>query len=169
MQQEAAALSRASGYGGLTRLPSAEGEHQQWQFARMGAYAFLIETHTQFQPSHASAVSEATLVWPGLLSVLERPIPLSGHVTDQRTGAPLTATIELPNVAFSNGESNASGGAYGAYHMFLPPGTYDVRFTAPGYQPFTAQITVTGTSATVLDVQLAPTEPSAPQNLRIVG
>ena len=34
MQQEAAALSVASGYGGHTRVPSAEGEHQQWQFAQ---------------------------------------------------------------------------------------------------------------------------------------
>jgi hypothetical protein len=169
MQQEAAAISSASGYGGSTRLPSAEGEHQQWQFARMGAYAFLIETHTQFQPSYASAVSEATLVWPGILSVLERRIPVSGHVTDQRTGAPLAATIDLPNVAFSNGESNASGGAYGSYHLFVPPGTYDVRFSAPGYQPVTAQVTVTNTSAIVLDVALSPIEPNAPQNLRIVG
>ena len=56
MQQEAAALSVASGYGGHTRVPSAEGEHQQWQFARLGAYAFLIETHTEFQPSYASAL-----------------------------------------------------------------------------------------------------------------
>ena len=140
MQQEAAALSTASGYGGSTRLPSAEGEHPQWQFARMGAYAFLIETHTQFQPSYSSAVSEATLVWPGILSVLERPIPISGHVTDARTGAPLTATIELPNVTFPNGEGNASGGAYGAYHLFLPPGTYDVSFSAPGYLPSVNQL-----------------------------
>ena len=62
---------------------------------RMGAYAFLIETHTEFQPSYTSAVNEATLVWPGILSVLERPIPVSGHVTDARTGAPLAANIEL--------------------------------------------------------------------------
>ena len=171
MQQEATALSQASGYGGSTRLPSAEGEHPEWQFARMGAYAFLIETHTQFQPSYASAVSEATQVWPGILSVLERPIPVSGHVTDGRTGAPVAANIEVLNVTFPNGEVNASGGAYGAYHLFLPPGTYDVSFTVPGYAPSINRLTVTTSSATVLDVQLTPiaTEPSPPQNLRIVS
>ena len=171
MQQEAAALSRASGYDGSTRLPSADGEHPQWQFARMGAYAFLIETHTQFQPSYASAVAEATQVWPGILSVLERPISVSGHVTDDRTGAPMAATIELSNVTFSNGEGNASGGAFGAYHIFLPPGTYDVRVSAPGYAPFTGQVTVTGSSATGLNVALTPLqplEPPAPRNFRIV-
>lgn len=169
MQQEATALSLASGYGGSTRLPSADGEHQEWQFARMGAYAFLIETHTQFQPSYDSAVSEATLVWPGILSVLERPITITGHVTDVRTGAPLSASIELLNVTFSNAEVNASGGAYGTYHMFLPPGTYDIRFSAPGYTPTISRVTVTATSITVMDVPLTPLEPAPPQNLRIVG
>ena len=136
----------------------------------MGAFAFLIETHTQFQPSYTSAVSEATLVWPGILSVLERPIPISGHVTDARTGAPLTAAVELLNVTLSNGEGQTSGGAYGAYHLFLPPGTYDVRFSATGYVPSVNQLTVTPTSATVMDVALTPisTEPTAPRNLRIL-
>jgi Carboxypeptidase regulatory-like domain len=163
-------LSQASGYGGLTRLPSAEGEHPEWQFAKMGAYAFLIETHTQFQPSYTSAVNEANLVWPGILSVLERPVSLSGHVTDAGTGTPLTATIELPNLTFANGESNSSGGSYGAYHMFLPPGTYDVRFSAAGYLPAVRQVTVTTASAVVANVQLtsATLPPSAPQNVRII-
>ena len=88
--------------------------------------------------------------------MLDRPIPVSGHVTDARTGAPLTASLELLNVTFSNGEANASGGAYGAYHFFLPPGTYDIRFSAPGYAPAINRVTVTATSATVVDVQLTP-------------
>ncbi|HEY7500099.1 MAG TPA: M14 family zinc carboxypeptidase [Vicinamibacterales bacterium] len=168
MQQEAAALSRASGYGGATRLPSAEGEHPQWQFANLGAYAFLIETHTEFQPTYASAVSEAALVWPGVLTVIERPISVSGHVTDAVSGVPLSAQIELLNVAFTNGERNSSGGPFGSYHMFLPPGTYDVRFSAPGYQPVTRQVSVTSTSSIVMDVQLPGIPPEAPRNLRLV-
>ncbi len=154
MQQQAAALSVASGYGGHTRLPSAEGEHQQWQFARLGAYAFLIETHTEFQPSYASALTEAATVWPGILSVLERPISVSGHVTDAVTGAPLVARLDLPGVAFANGETNSSGGAFGSYHLFLPPGTYDVRFSRDGYAPVTSRVTVTDASADTLDVQM---------------
>ena len=156
MQQQAAALSVASGYGGHTRVPSAEGEHPQWQFATLGAYAFLIETHTEFQPSYASALNEAATVWPGILSVLERPISVSGHVTDAVTGAPLAAKVELPGVAFSQGETNSSGGAYGWYHMFLPPGTYNVRFSRDGYAPVVSSVTVTDFSATTLDVQLTP-------------
>ena len=38
--------------------------------------------------------------------------------------------------------------------MFLPPGTYDVRFSRAGYAPVVSRVTVDATSATVLDVQL---------------
>ena len=156
MEQEATALSEASGYGGLTREPSAEGEHYEWQFAQMGAYAFLIETGTEFQPPYESALDEAALVWPGILKVLERPISVSGHVTDLATGAPLSAKIEILNVAFSQGETNFSGGPRGTYHMFVPPGTYDVRFSAIGYSPVVSRVTVTATSSTVRDIQMSP-------------
>jgi carboxypeptidase T len=159
MQQEASKLSQASGYGGATRLPSAEGENFEWQFAKMGTYAFLIETHTEFQPAYESALAEAEQMWPGILSVLERPISISGHVTDATTGAPLSARIELLNVTFANGETNSSGGLYGAYHVFAPPGTYTVRFSAPGYASSTSTVIVTPTSATVVDKQLSPVVP----------
>jgi hypothetical protein len=154
MRQEAIALSQASGYGGAVRLPSAEGEHYEWQFAKMGTYAFLIETHSEFQPPYDSAVAEAAQLWPGILSVLARPISISGHVTDATTGNPVAARIEILNVAFSNGETNGSGGPFGSYHMFLPSGTYDVRFSATGYAPAVHRVSVTA-APTILDVQLS--------------
>src|SRR5213596_2190096 len=162
MLQEATAISQASGYGGATRLPSAEGEHQEWEFAQMGAYAFLIETHTQFQPPYDSALAEAAMVWPGILSVIERPISISGHVTDAVTGAALEARIELLNVTFPNGETNSSGGRYGRYHMFLPPGTYDVRFSKAGYVSVVRTVSVTSSSASVMDIRLAPPDTTPP-------
>lgn len=156
MRSEATALSLASGYGGTTRVPSAEGEHPQWQFATLGAYAFLIETQTEFQPPYAGALSEAALVWPGILRVLERPITVRGHVTDANTGTPLAARIDITNVAFPNGETNSSGGAFGSFHMFLPPGTYTVRFTRDGYAPLVSTVIVDASSALTLDVALSP-------------
>jgi hypothetical protein len=75
-------------------------------------------------------------------------------VTDAATGAPLAATIELANVTFTNGETNASGGRFGAYHMFLPPGSYKVRFSRPGYATVVAPVTVGAASSTTLDVPM---------------
>ena len=165
MRQEAAALSTASGYGGLTRTPSAEGEHQEWQFARMGAWAFLIETHTQFQPPYASAVAESDRVWPGILAALHRAIPLAGHVVDGVTRTPLAAKIELLNVNFTQGETNSSGGTHGAYHVFAPAGLYDVRFSAPGYLPVTAHVSLSATTGATMDVQLFPAPPPPPEQV----
>ena len=167
-------LSQASGYGGHTREPSAEGEHYEWQFAQMGAYAFLIETGTEFQPPYQSALAEAALVWPGILAVLEREISVRGHVKDVVTGAPLAAKIEILNVAFSQGETNASGGAYGAYHMFLPAGTYNLRFSAAGYIPVVRTVSVTDcvpagqNCSTVAEIQMARegTPPPPPPRVR---
>ncbi|HMB71176.1 MAG TPA: M14 family zinc carboxypeptidase, partial [bacterium] len=80
LQSEAQILSNQAGYGSI-RAPSADGEHYEWQLGPRGAYAFLMETHTTFQPSFASAIAEAQQVWPATLWMLERAIPLQGHVT----------------------------------------------------------------------------------------
>jgi len=65
LEAKAIALSTAAGYEGDHRPPTADGEHYQWQFGKMGALAFLMETHTSFQPTYAEALAEAALVWPG--------------------------------------------------------------------------------------------------------
>jgi len=154
LQSEAVQLSTASGYGGSVRGPSAEGENYEWQLWTNGSYANLIETHSQFQPSYASAQTEAALVWPGALWMLERPIPLSGHVTDSIIGQPLEATIDLIGVTFPNGEEFKSESSFGRYHLFLPAGSYTVEFSAPNYISKSHQVTITPDSAEILDIPL---------------
>ncbi len=161
LRNQAVGLSNASGYG-ATRGPSADGEHYQWQLAQMGSWSFLIETANEFQPSFNSAKQESNRVWPGILHALERPISLSGHVTNALTGDPLEADIELLNVNFRKGESNGSGGPFGRYHIFAPPDTYDVEFSAAGYQTEMRTVTIaSNTTAEMLNVQLQP-ESSVP-------
>jgi len=155
MQLEAVALSNASGYGGARRSPSAEGEHEEWQWAKHGAHAFLIETHTQFQPSYESALAEAALVFPGALWLLERPIPLTGHVTDTVTGEPVDALITYQGVRFRNEETNRSSGPFGRYHAFLPPGSYTVKFSAEGYVAQSHPVVITENEESVLEVGLS--------------
>ncbi|MCA9278510.1 MAG: carboxypeptidase regulatory-like domain-containing protein [Phycisphaeraceae bacterium] len=152
---EASAISVAHGYG-MTRPPSAEGEHYEWQFSHFGANAYLTETGTQFQPAYASGIVEAESVWGGTKLVLQRPISVFGHVTDAVTGLPVEATVSLVGVNFPNGETNSSGGMFGQYFWTLPTGNYTLQYSAPCYQTTTRTLSVTGSSAQTIDVQLQP-------------
>src|SRR5262249_5192640 len=133
--QEAAGIASASGYAGATRAPSAEGEEEEEQLAHRGSHAFLTEIGTAFQPTYASAQSEAALVWGGTSWLMNPPIPITGHVTSAATGQPLVAAITYTGINYLNGEANSSRGPFGRYHAFLPPGPYTLNFTAAGYQP----------------------------------
>ena len=132
LRSEAQALATASTYNANAQLPPATGWQYQNAPARFGSLSFLIEVHTSFQPSFASALVEIDRVWPGVLWMFERPISLSGHVTDASTGLPLAADVDF-GLAYTNGETNTSGGAFGRYQMFLPAGSYTATFSAPGY------------------------------------
>jgi hypothetical protein len=160
LQAEAVALSEASGYGGAVRLPSAEGEQYEWQLAASGAFAFLTETATTFQPLHSTALAEAALTWPGTRHWLLRPITLSGHVTDACTGLPLQASLEVAGLDFGTGETLGSGGPLGRYHLFLPDGNWTLAFSAPGYAPAVFPLAVSVGGGQVADVALIPLAPA---------
>jgi hypothetical protein len=155
-QSEAQILSNQAGYGAI-RAPSADGEHYEWQLGPRGAFAFLMETHTTFQPAFSSAVAEAQQVWPATLWMLQRAIPLQGHVTDAVTGDPVEAEIAFQGIVFANGEANFSDPATGRYAAFVPGGTYDVVASAPGYvTQIVAGVTVIAGAGTVQDIALQP-------------
>jgi len=162
---EAVALSTAAGYYGSVRAPSAEGEEYQWQIWGNGTYANLMETHTSFQPSYSSALSESAKVFPGTIWMLERPISVSGHIVDSITGEALVGAIEIEGVSFLNDEKFMNDPNFGRYHLFLPTGVYNLKFEHDGYHSQTHEVTVTTTSEEILDVELvrlnnAPDKPS---------
>lgn len=153
-EAQAIALSTAAGYGNDARPPSADGEHQHWHSGRQGAFAFLIETAVAFQPPYADATAESAQVQGAIDWMLQHEVSLSGHVTSACGGLPLDAAITLLGPSLTPGEVNRSGGRFGRWHLNAPPGTYDLEFSAPGYQTEQVQVTVQAGSPTVLDVQL---------------
>jgi hypothetical protein len=155
LEDEAVALAEASGYEGEARRPSGEGEHYQWQMGTYSNYAFLVEIGTTQTPSYASALNEATRVWPGIVWMLQRPIPVWGHVVDGTSGAPLSAAISYVEHPFIMGEENTSEPRFGRYHAFLPPGEHTIRFSSQGYEAAEIPVTVTDTSVR-LEVALTP-------------
>jgi hypothetical protein len=156
LQAEATAISQASSYGGAIRGPSSNGEHYHWQLGRFSNYAFLTEIDSTQSPTRAGADAEATRVWPGTVFMLQRPIPVWGHVTDAATGLPLEADISYVENPFTLGEQNQSEPRHGRYHAFLPAGNHTLRFELTGYQPQEIPVTVSNISSLQLDVQLSP-------------
>ncbi len=156
LQSEAVELSLAAGYGGAERPPSAEGEEFELGFAQHGAHAFLIETALEFQPPYAEALAEAEQLLPAFRHLLARPAAVEGHVRDACTGLPLAAALQLLGVPFQSGESNASGGAFGRYHVFAPAGPYTLTFERAGYATAQQAVLVTAGGTVQLDVALAP-------------
>lgn len=153
LQSEAVMLSQASGYGGAVRAPSAEGEQYQWQLGNYSNLAMLTEISNTQTPSITSAQQEAAQLWPGTVFLLQRPVPVAGHVTDATSGAPLEVSISYVENPFTHGERNRSEPLFGRYHAFLPIGKHTLRFSHPCYVTQDVPVTVTATGIT-MDVQM---------------
>ena len=167
LRAEAVALSSASSYGGQVRGPSSNGEHYQWQLGAFSNYAFLTEISNTQSPSISSALTEATRLWPGTVWMLDRPVPVWGHVTDATSGAPIEANISYVENPFTQGERNRSEPRFGRFHAFLPNGTHTLRFEHPSYITQDIQVAVTsaGTQVEVQLQALGSGVPNAPSDL----
>lgn len=154
-RQKAEDLAWAFNYGGWYRKPSAEGEHYQWELHRIGTFSFLVETGYEFQPSYSVAQTEwSNYIWPGIRWFLDHEIPLRGHVTEAITGNPIEADITIAGINYTEGEIRKTEPKFGRFHYFLPPGNYDVTFTAAGYAPKTYPVTITAGKSFLLEAQL---------------
>jgi len=153
---EATRLSTAMGYAGSIGSSCCLAGDIHLHTATTGSLAFLPETATQFQPSFASAQAEAAQVWSGILYMLKRAIPVTGHVTDVCSGLPMPADLSVVELVLENGEVNGSDSVTGRYHSWLPGGSWTLRFSAPGYVTQDVPAVVTNGSLQ-LDVALVPT------------
>ena len=88
--------------------------------------------------------------------MLGRPIPISGHVRDACTGLPIVANLSISGISYSAGEIRESSPRDGRYHLFVPPGTWTVTYSKPGYLSASQTFTTTASSAAVADVSLTP-------------
>ena len=90
---------------------------------------------------------------------------LPGIVTDSISGEPIEAEVFIENRDVDNSDVT-SHLPIGDYHRYLASGSYDINFSAEGYQSKTiSSVTVLNDESTVLDVQLVPTDVSVYENL----
>jgi hypothetical protein len=139
-----------------TRDPSASGEAPEDHFSSGGTLSFLIEVGLEFQPVFTSTVTEEATVWLGIRRAFTTWAPaLRGHVRSALGSAPLAATITFAPNVFNHGEVTKSRALDGRYGLWLPVGTWNVSFAAPGHVTRTIPITVANlNSPVVVDVLL---------------
>ncbi len=81
-----------------------------------------------------------------------------GLITNSINGAPVQAKVFIEGHDMDNSEVYSSL-PVGNYHRMLKAGTYDITYSAFGYNDQTISVSVADRQATVLDVQLQPAGP----------
>ncbi|KAF0983949.1 hypothetical protein FDP41_007864 [Naegleria fowleri] len=120
--------SKANNY--KTRVPHADGEHQEYHIKQYTSYSFLIEIMDSFQPPFSESVKESIELMPLMEHFLNKAIPLRGHVYDRDTGKPLShVNIQIVGIDWKAGESRHTN-HFGSYYLFLPPNMeYELVFS----------------------------------------
>ena len=91
-----------------------------------------------------------------LLSYMEQCLNgIHGTITDAETGAPIEATVSIVGHDH-HGSEVSSHLPSGDYHRPIKGGTYNVTYSAYGYEPQTFTITISDNQAITQDVQLSP-------------
>ncbi|MBN1851153.1 MAG: carboxypeptidase regulatory-like domain-containing protein [Pirellulales bacterium] len=129
-----------------------DGGMQDWSYRYLGDNHVTIELSDIKWPSEGSLPSLWDNNRESMLSYLESVhMGIRGIMTDATTGLPLEGTVRVAG----NEQAVFSDPDVGDYHRMLLPGTYDLTFTALGYEPVTIyDVVVTSGAATRIDIQL---------------
>ncbi len=129
------------------------GGMQDWDYRYMGGNEVTIELGNTKSPPYSQMPTYWENNRESMLSYLETVlVGVRGVVTDVDTGAPLAATVQV----VGRDHNVYTDPDVGDYHRMLMPGSYQVQFSATGYDTLTLPVTVNSGAATRLDVQMGP-------------
>ena len=152
------------------RDPSASGEAPEDHWASGGSLSFLIEIGTSFQPSFSATVTEEARVWPGVRRAITTWKPsLRGHVLSAMGSMPIESTITFAPNVFNHGEVTRSRSRDGRYGLWLPLGSWNVTYSAPGHQSRTIPVTVTSYDQPVVQDIILETAAGGPATIVKTG
>ncbi|MFC1898426.1 M14 family zinc carboxypeptidase, partial [Candidatus Cloacimonadota bacterium] len=159
--QLAGEYASSSGYSnmeygqGNSGMYAINGSTKDTNYGMMGAISWSMEISYQKQPATYLIMQYYNYNKPAMLSMIEHGgYGLEGVVTDANTGEPVTA-----NVFVNDFFPCYTDPAFGDYHKYVLPGTYDITIVANGYQTQTINgVTVTAGSAAVTDFLMQPEE-----------
>ena len=136
------------------------GTTDDYSYGKLGTFSFTIELATEFIPPAGQVAAICTENINAAMILLDRVNHscLTGHITDVGTGNPIQAEI------FVDGVDNTgvfrypymSDEEFGRYYRLLTNGTYDVTFSAYGYESQTINNVVISDDAEILDIILEP-------------
>jgi len=125
---------------------------QDWSYRFLGNVHVLVELSNTKRPNGGLLPIFWDANRESMLAYMEAVhIGVRGIVTDRKTGEPVYARILIddnPQPVFTDPD-------LGDYYRLLLPGTYDLHFEAPGYEPLLVEdVAVAAAGATTLDVVL---------------
>ncbi|MFQ5424083.1 MAG: M14 family metallopeptidase [Phycisphaerae bacterium] len=138
-------------------LGGVNGDDTSWYYAHMGAYPFIIEVGTSFEPAFsavAGIVNRNRAGWQHMYQRLGQA-RIDVHVTAQC--APTIATVELTDFVYDTGElPRQTTLPFGRWSYIVPANAgYTVRASRPGF--VTRQVTVSvGNAPAFVDIDLHP-------------
>ena len=129
-------------------------------YGTQGIFSYTIELATQFIPPAGEVAGICADNVEAAMILLDRVngSTLTGHITDAGTLEPIVAQIFVEGIDDSGvyREPYNSDNEFGRYYRLLTNGTYDVTFSAYGYDSQTFEDVIIDDNITSLDVVLSP-------------
>jgi len=137
-----------------------DGDDISWLYHDLDTMAYIIEVNSSsegFQPSYAKwrdvTVKNQRKGWSFLLMRLLQGPQVRGRFYDTVTGTPIDGSVRLQGIQYTDEKPRKS--LHSVYYKLLTPGSYNLIFSAPGYQDQSVPITV-DQHPTNWDVYLQP-------------
>lgn len=148
-------------YGtGWELLYSTDGDDISWMYNKVNTLAYVVEINSSsqgFQPDYErwrnKTVEAQRPGWQYLLSRMIAGPQVVGRILDSKTGQPVNATVSIAGVRYKDENPRRSQGGY--FQKLLIPGSYELVFSAPGYQTQRMAVSVDSAPA-VQDVFMEP-------------
>ncbi|HHE40167.1 MAG TPA: T9SS type A sorting domain-containing protein [Candidatus Cloacimonetes bacterium] len=146
-------------YGqGCTGMYPINGSTKDTNYGAAGAISWSMEISYSKHPPASQIQLYYQRNVPAMIAMIEYAgYGLEGVVTDINTGDPVAATVFINNYFPCYTDP-----AFGDYHKYVLPGTYDITIIANGYETQTINnVVVTANNATATDFQLQPSDEDA--------
>ncbi len=168
------------------QLYPASGTSSDWEYGELNIFAYVVETCTSFYPGENELNHAIQGNIQGAMYLQERVDGPGIRGTVRVNGQPAEATITIIGLDDPpNNTPRHSHPTVGDYYRILAPGTYDIRYEVPGWDPYIAEDVVVpsnthvtidvdfGTSGTLeqagaRELRLYPTTLTAAQTLHLV-